>query len=112
MTVKLSDGQVICGDGNHYIGYTSNIEERFARHSRGQVFATKGRLPVRLIFYEAFVHQKDATRRESYFKTTAGKRALKLMMREYFAVTKTGKGETGPQNHKNTTAKCSGIFMG
>jgi predicted GIY-YIG superfamily endonuclease len=39
---------------------------------------------VTLIFYEAFLHQQDATRREQYFKTTAGKRALKLMMREYF----------------------------
>lgn len=76
---------LLCGDGNHYIGYTANIEERFERHRKGHVFATKGRLPVRLIFYEAFLHQQDATRREQYLKTTAGKRALKLMMREYYA---------------------------
>lgn len=76
---------LLCGDGNHYIGYTSNIEERFHRHSTGQVFATKGRQPVQLIFYEAFLHQQDATRREDYFKTTSGKRALKLMLREYYA---------------------------
>ena len=76
---------LLCGDGKHYIGYTSNIEERFRRHSSGYVFSTKGRLPVKLIFYEAFLHQQDATRREDYFKTTAGKRALKLMMREYYS---------------------------
>lgn len=76
---------LLCGDGNHYIGYTANIEERFHRHASGYVFATKGRLPVTLIFYEAFLHQQDATRREDYFKTTAGKRALKLMMREYYS---------------------------
>ncbi len=75
---------LLCNDGNHYIGYTSNIEERFRRHAQGLIFATKGRLPVKLIFYEAFFHQQDATRREQYFKTTAGKRALKLMLREYF----------------------------
>lgn len=84
---------LLCGDGNHYIGYTSDIEERFHRHSTGQVFATKGRQPVQLIFYEAFLRQQDAMRREGYFKTTAGKRALKLMMREYFISTQNSKSE-------------------
>ncbi|KKU52219.1 MAG: hypothetical protein UX72_C0008G0035 [Parcubacteria group bacterium GW2011_GWA2_47_10] len=75
---------LLCDDGKQYIGYTSNIEERFNRHKKGLVFSTKGRLPVKLIFYEAFLHQQDAIRREQYFKTSAGKRALRLMMREYF----------------------------
>jgi len=48
------------------------------------VFATKGRQPVELIFFEAFKNMKDAKRREVYLKTTAGKRAIKLMLREYF----------------------------
>lgn len=81
---------LLCGDGKHYIGYTANIEKRFERHKNGYVFATKGRLPVKLIFYEAFLHQQDATRREEYFKTTAGKRALKLMMREYYTNRESG----------------------
>jgi len=41
--------------------------------------------PVRLVFYEAFLHREDARRREAYFKKTAGKRALKLMLRQFFA---------------------------
>lgn len=75
---------LLCGDGKQYIGYTNNLDDRLNRHKNGQVFSTKGRQPVRLIFYEAFLHQQDATRREQYFKTTAGKRALKLMLREYY----------------------------
>lgn len=68
-------------DKKYYIGYTSNLKKRFREHSNGQVFATKGRLPIKLVFYEAFLDQKDALRRERYFKTNPGKRTLKLMLR-------------------------------
>ncbi|GAF89380.1 unnamed protein product, partial [marine sediment metagenome] len=55
----------------------------FRQHQNGEAKSTKARLPVRLVFYEAFVNSLDALRRERYFKTTAGKRSLKLMLREY-----------------------------
>jgi putative endonuclease len=71
-------------DKNLYIGSTSNLKRRFEEHSKGKVFATKSRLPLRLIFYEAFLETKDAIRREKYFKSNSGKRTLKLMLREYF----------------------------
>lgn len=74
-----------CGDGKLYTGYTTNIEKRLQRHQNGEVFSTKGRQPVELIFYEAYKHMQDAKRRELYLKTTPGKRAVKLMLREYFA---------------------------
>lgn len=70
-------------DKKHYIGYTNNLKRRYSEHSSGQVFATKGRLPLKLVFYEAFLNQKDALRREKYFKTNPGKRTLKLMLRSY-----------------------------
>ena len=63
---------------------TSNLKKRFGEHQSGKVFATKGRLPLKLIFYEAFLNQKDSIRREKYFKTNPGKRSLKLMLRHYF----------------------------
>ncbi len=65
--------------------YRTDLRKRVARHEDGEVLSTKGRRPVKLIFYEAFEHRKDARRREAYLKTTAGKRALKLMLREFFA---------------------------
>ena len=40
------------------------------------------RRPLELIFYEVYFNKKDALRREKYFKTTAGKKALKIMLRE------------------------------
>ena len=71
-------------DKKLYIGSTSNLKKRFKEHVEGKVFATKGRLPLKLIFYEAFLDTKDAVRREKYFKTNSGKRTLKLMLREHY----------------------------
>jgi len=70
-------------DHKFYIGYTNNIERRLKEHENGEVASTKWRLPVKLIYYEMHLNQKDALRREDYFKTTAGKRTLKIMLKEY-----------------------------
>ena len=75
---------LLCGDGRLYTGFTSDLKQRLKQHKKGEVFSTKGRLPVELVFYEAFLRKSDALRRESYFKKTAGKRALKLMLRDWF----------------------------
>ncbi|HAL50250.1 TPA: excinuclease ABC subunit C [Candidatus Uhrbacteria bacterium] len=74
-----------CSDRKFYIGYSSDLRNRIKTHKAGNVKSTKGRLPVNLIFYESFLHRMDAKRREKYFKTTAGKRALKLMLKKYMA---------------------------
>ena len=70
-------------DKKFYIGYTANLKKRIQEHRDGDVDSTKYRRPLKLIFYEAYLNQKDALRREDYFKTTAGKRALKIMLRNY-----------------------------
>ena len=44
-----------CGDSKLYTGYTSDLKQRVKRHKAGEVFATKGRLPVELVFFEAFL---------------------------------------------------------
>ena len=74
-----------CADNKLYTGYSADLRKRVARHVTGQVPSTKGRRPVQRVFYEAFLDRKDARRREAYLKKTAGKRALKLMLREFFA---------------------------
>ncbi len=68
-----------------YIGYTNNIESRIIYHDKGLVPATRFRRPLRLIFYEAYLIKNDAIRRECYFKTTKGKVALRVMLKEYFS---------------------------
>jgi len=69
-------------DNNLYTGYTTNISNRKKKHDNGEVRSTKNRRPLELIFYEIYYNKYDALRREKYFKTTAGKKALKIMLRE------------------------------
>ena len=67
-------------DGNLYIGYSSDVFQRLKQHNAGENISTKTRRPLKLIFYEAYLYKEDAIRREQYFKTSKGKRALKLML--------------------------------
>jgi putative endonuclease len=67
-----------------YIGYTSNIERRLVQHNAGETTSTRYRRPLELIFCEFYIFKTDAIKREDYFKTNAGKRTLKLMLRSTF----------------------------
>jgi len=67
-------------DHHFYIGYSSNLEQRLTEHANGKSASTASRRPFRLIFCEYYLSKSDASRRERYFKTTAGKRTLKLML--------------------------------
>jgi putative endonuclease len=70
-------------DNNFYMGYTKNLKLRFEQHNKGQVEATKDRRPFRLIYYEACLNQKDATKREKYLKSYHGKMFLKKRIKSY-----------------------------
>jgi len=70
-------------DNKFYIGSTSNLKGRLKRHKDGKVSSTKSRLPVELIFYEAYKNKFDALRREHYFKSSKGKTTLTSMLQEY-----------------------------
>lgn len=67
-----------------YIGFSSNLEKRVTAHNAGQSKSTAPRRPLKLIFCEYYLFKTDAMKREFYFKTTAGKKALKLMLRSTF----------------------------
>lgn len=69
-------------DSKFYIGFTNNLKRRFNEHQKGENISTSKRLPVRLIFYEAFLSKEDTRRRERYFKTAKGKNTLKQMLRD------------------------------
>lgn len=65
-----------------YTGFTSNVEQRVRDHNDGRSKSTAPRRPLVLIFCEFYLFEVDARKREMYFKTTAGKKAVKLMLRE------------------------------
>jgi len=67
-------------DGKFYIGCANNLFERIKEHNEGKVLSTKGRKPLKLIYFEAIPNKKDAFTREKYLKTGWGKRQLKIVL--------------------------------
>lgn len=70
-------------DKKRYVGYTKNLKLRLEQHKKGLVVSTKDRRPLKLIYYEACLNQKDATHREKYLKTHFGKMFLKNRLKSY-----------------------------
>lgn len=72
------------GSNFTYVGYSTDLKRRLRNHNSKEERSTKAYAPFKLIFYEAYLNQKDALRREKYFKTTKGKTTLRSMLKEYF----------------------------
>lgn len=70
-------------DGNFYVGYTNDLRRRLQEHKRGKVQSTKHRRPLQLVYWEGCLHQKDATKREKYLKSSWGKRYIKNRIDNY-----------------------------
>jgi putative endonuclease len=61
-------------DNKLYTGYTNDLRRRLAEHKAGKNSATRSRLPINLIYYEAYTSQADAKAREFRLKNSAGAR--------------------------------------
>jgi len=70
-------------DDSFYIGYTKNLKKRLLEHNSGKNFSTKNSKPYKLIFFEGYLNEQDAKRREKYLKTSQGSRLIKRMIKEY-----------------------------
>jgi len=67
-----------CSDGSWYKGFTKDIIKRWKEHASGKgAEHTKKYPPVKLIHWEVFDNEKEAVKREKYFKTGAGREWLK-----------------------------------
>ena len=70
-------------NNSFYIGYTSDLKERFKKHNSGENKATKPFTPYKLIFYEAFLNRVDAKNREEYLKGGYGRKTIRTMLNKY-----------------------------
>ncbi len=70
-------------DGTRYTGYTKDLFLRFEAHRMGQVNSTKHRRPLKLIYFEGCIEQRDALKREKYLKTHYGKMFLGSRLKSY-----------------------------
>ncbi|AXQ78264.1 methyltransferase [Streptococcus chenjunshii] len=58
-----------CADGSLYTGYTTDLKKRLKTHNAGKgAKYTKGRLPVKLLYWESFNHKNAAMKAEKHFK--------------------------------------------
>ena len=65
-----------CSDG-YYIGCTSDLEDRIERHKKGQIPATKNRLPIEINCYFGFQDKYKAFKFEKYLKSGSGRAFMK-----------------------------------
>ena len=60
---------VECSDGTFYTGWTNDLKRRVEQHSNGTgAKYTRGRGPVKLVYYEEFNEKRDAMKREYEIK--------------------------------------------
>lgn len=70
-------------DKKLYTGFTKDLIRRFKLHQNKRVPSTQNREKLELIYYEACLTQKDATKREKYLKTYLGKMFLRNRLKSY-----------------------------
>ena len=70
-------------DQEFYVGFTEDLRMRVEKHRTGKVKSTVSRRPLKLIYYEACLHKRDAIKREKYFKTGFGRRFLRNRLESF-----------------------------
>jgi len=55
-------------DSELYIGSTNDLKRRVQEHNTGKVFSTKSRRPFCLLYFEAYLAEDDARKREASLK--------------------------------------------
>jgi len=55
-------------DSYTYIGSTSELERRVAEHNKGNNYSTKKHIPLKLVYYEAYLYKEEAIDRENKLK--------------------------------------------
>lgn len=69
-----------CSDGTYYTGWTNDIEKRINAHAAGKgAKYTRGRRPVKLVYYEEIIEKSDALKRECSIKKLKREEKQKLI---------------------------------
>lgn len=67
-------------DDGYYIGQTSDLELRMAKHNKGQVYSTRSRMLFILVRKEVFDTRGEARKRENYLKKLKGGNEFKKII--------------------------------
>jgi len=64
-------------DNKLYYGHSCDLIRRCKEHHSGKVQATKSRRPLILVYYEAYLAEADAVKREKELKTGIEREKIK-----------------------------------
>lgn len=67
-------------DNEHYVGITSDLENRLAYHNSGRVRSTKNRIPFIIIYSEKYETVLEARMREKFLKSYKGSEEKKTII--------------------------------
>lgn len=69
-----------CSDNTFYCGWTNCLEKRLEAHNAGKgAKYTKGRRPVKIVYYEIFDTKEEAMKREAFIKKLTRSEKEKLI---------------------------------
>ncbi|MFW5755860.1 MAG: GIY-YIG nuclease family protein [Tangfeifania sp.] len=66
--------------GIWYVGLSQNPDERLIHHNRGKSKFTSGHRPWKMLYQEKVGSLYEARKKEKYYKSSAGKRRLKMII--------------------------------
>ena len=71
---------LLLGNGQYYVGSTSNLERRIAQHKAWKVIATKGKRPLELLFTREYETLSEARSAEYQLKKKKSRKYIELFM--------------------------------
>ena len=70
-----------CSDGTYYTGWTNDLDKRLKVHNAGKGGKyTRSRLPVKLVYAEAYEEKRDAMSREVRIKQLTKEEKHRLVL--------------------------------
>ena len=69
-------------DGKLYTGFTKDLKKRISNHNEGLNTSTSYRRPFSLVYYEAYLSEKDARHRELFLKSGRGHEVLQKQLED------------------------------
>lgn len=63
-----------------YVGITNNPERRLTEHNAGKSIYTRKFKPWQVVYKEEVWDRKSAREKEKYYKTSAGRKKIKLIL--------------------------------
>jgi putative endonuclease len=65
-------------DKTVYIGYTKDLKKRLKYHNSGKTKSIKSKIPYKLVYYESYLSDTDARKREIQLKKHGQSKELLL----------------------------------